>query len=213
MEFKYTDDLSSYRNLLNTRVVDKRCKHVLDTSNEKAEQALKESKKIGYNECHWGMWHEGYTSIEESRLCNLDRVRRRIYKCVITPMRVVICLGGSVWIDNLHNALVNVLVFGESVRLRDIPFYIVDLSENDGVPVVVDVFGSLKDSVRDIKGAIDSAKYRDDRVNEAICECNYRLKDFMKDNNITLESLNVDSDMLEAYKDKFNRVFGFEIVS
>lgn len=211
MTFKYTDDLRQYRDLLNTRLLDMRCKHVLDTSSKKARKALKESQEIGYNNCYWGMWHEGYTSTEESRLCNLDRVRRRVYKHVVTPMRVVICWNDSIWIDNLHNALVNALVFGEDVRLRDIPCYIIDLS--DEIPVVVDVFGSLSNSIEDIKGAIDAAKYRDDRVTDSICDCNYLLKDFMKDNNITLESLNVDSDMLEAYKDKFNRVFKSEIVS
>lgn len=76
------------------------------------------------------------------------------------------------------------------VKLRNIPFYIVDISDYKN-PSISGYDGSLRESYEDILGAISCAYKRFRRSNsKGIVEICYTLHDFLYDNPIFCPEIN-----------------------
>lgn len=100
------------------------------------------------------------------------------------------CDTPIVWIDNLHSAIKYIREYGKDVKLRDIPFYVVDISDYDN-PSIHGYKGSLRERYEDILGAISCAYKRFRRSNsKELIEISYTLRDFLCDNPMLYTELN-----------------------
>lgn len=115
-------------NLLNMKLVEMYCKHViLNSSNKsKANQLLIASNKIHYEYCEWGV-HDGSPSDLSHHLSIITKMESDKYNHAV---RVVICKykfcnEPIVWTDNLHSTVKYIREYGKEVRLKDIPFYVI----------------------------------------------------------------------------------------
>lgn len=187
MKFIYSDCVS--RGILDIKLVDLMCKHVISTDSEIAKKVLEASKEIGYPYVQWGS-HNGNTDVEH----HLDLVKKQEDDGYFHPLRIVILKYDNIselkyyWADNLHSTIRYIRLLGKSVRLKDVPFYIIDLSGSD--TLVCGRNNSLHDSIKDIEGAIDCAMNRLGwSYSRDLLDCNYRVSDFLKDNPILLEEV------------------------
>lgn len=196
MQFLYTDDLSGYQKILNSRIVDMPCKHVMNLESEKARALRDASVNCGYYNVLWGYGTGICSNYSDNRIVQIHTVSKMIYKCLSDPFRIVIDRTGYAWIDNLHSAIRDVIVFGDGIRVSDARFYIVDLSRD--VPVAAGD-GTLSHSIDDIMGAVDVAVKRDQRVNDAVRAVGYTIGEFMKDNLISREAVNLPDECFALY--------------
>lgn len=96
------------------------------------------------------------------------------------------------WIDNLHSAVKYIRQYGKQVKIKDIPFYIVDIS-NFHNPVIIGYNGSLKNRYEDILGAVSCAYKRFRRSNSKnLISIRYTLDDFLTDNQKLLNTTEND---------------------
>lgn len=181
MEIKHS--VNEY--LLSIRLVDMRCKHALSTS-DKGREVIRLSSLIGYASAEWGfhsnhldiryhadvimkMEKDGYTHAQRVVICNYD-----------------FCKEPCIWLDNMHSAVLAVRRHGMNVRLKDIPFYVVDISGNEPVVSENDT-GVLDMELKHIEGAVDCAYKRHEWSNsEQLVNLNYRLGEFLSDNPVLL---------------------------
>lgn len=197
MQFRYTDvSTKIYDAISEKRIIDCPSKHVLRLNSEKARELQKESQKQGYSRI-WGYNYGLYRDEEKNRNAQLYTIARMIYEEAKMPFRVVINQAGTPWIDNLHSAIRDVLVYGDSVKIKDVPHYIVDMSGD--IPVVCDVKNSI--NMEDIKGAVRCAMKCDRRINDNISSINYTIGEFITENEITREELGINSELFEEYKE------------
>lgn len=117
-DFIYTSDYSKYKEILKTPIIKCVCKHIMNLDGEKAQQVFIASNKIGYNKCVWGYGMKIYENEEENRLIQIHTINKMICKGFIKPFRVVIDEAGVPWIDNLHSALRDIIVYGKEVTLE-----------------------------------------------------------------------------------------------
>lgn len=172
-------DLSEIANI---KLEDMLCKHVLNIASDKAKRMLEESKNIGYPGCMWGYYHD-HSNVRH-QLGIIERMEEDDYTHSI---RVVICSyehtpGKFIWTDNLHTTIKAIREKGRDARLRDVPFYVVDVSDKEHV-IVYDYNRSLHDDMVRIRGAVDSARFRLMRSDSKdLLQINYTVKDFLEDN-------------------------------
>jgi len=158
------------------------CKHVLFLNSTKACKVYKESVKIGYDKVIWGFGSGIYKRPRDNFIVQKHHIERMIYKNRVIPLRIVIdSKCGAIWLDNLHTAIAYIKLYGEYVALKDIPIYIIDLRQD--TPIIVDINGTVRDSVTDIVRAIATAYDRDSRVSKELVKINYKLRDFLNDNS------------------------------
>ena len=194
MNFEFRDYADDYRDYLHNKVVDCLCKHVLHEG-ETSSKVLHESEAIGYETCKWGYWLG--VPEEENRICQLFTIRKMLYDGYNRPVRIVIGKDGTLWVDNLHSAIMYLYVYGLNSRLSDIPTYIIDL--RNPVPIVVSTYkGSVRDSVSCISGAIWSARRRYVMYNSKIVNLHYTIGEFITENNLYLDEL---QPLVSAYKE------------
>lgn len=203
MDFTYTNNPEPYRYLFSLPLKDFRCKHVLSRNSRKADQLYALSAKYGYPQCMWGYGSGIYVDHEANRTIQIHTIRRMIYKGFTRPFRVVLDSAGVPWIDNLHSAIRDILVFGEGCTLWDTRFYLIDLSGM--IPGIVDVRGSVSGDMADIKGALESAFKRDMRTNDEIRKVFYTIGEFMADNEITRDAIHLKQEHYEAYLKQWQR--------
>lgn len=102
-------------------------------------------------------------------------------------LRIVVCKYDfsntyTVWIDNLHSSIKYIRKYGINVKLRDVPFYVVDISDYNN-PTINGYNCSLRENYEDILGAISCAYKRFRRSNsKELIEIRYTLGDFLYDN-------------------------------
>ena len=85
--------------------------------------------------------------------------------------------------------------YGKDVKLRDIPFYVVDISDYNH-PSIYGYNDSLRQNYEDILGAVSCAYKRFRRSNsEKLIEIGYTLKDFLQDNPMLYTKLNTHLDL------------------
>lgn len=169
---------------LNMRLKDAYCKHVLSLTSI-AKALRRESFRTGYEYCQWGS-HEG----DEGKL-DLYYHARKIVKMEEDgyehAVRIVICKYPfsdilTIWVDNLHSAILQIRKKGLDVMLKEIPFYIVDISDYDN-PIIMSHNGSFIDTDDNREGVLYCAYKRYERSNNGkLISLNYRVKDFICDN-------------------------------
>lgn len=200
LNIKINDDISE--DLLNMKLADMFCKHVIrrnpDGIQIKADKLYTESLKLGYNFCEWGV-HSGHPSDISFHTGIITKMEKDNYNHAI---RIVICKYDFcdthiVWIDNLHSAIKYIREYGKNVKLGDIPFYIVDISDYDH-PSIHGYKGSLRECYEDILGAVSCAYKRFRRSNsKKLIEIGYTVKDFLYDNPMLYTELNTHLDLIK----------------
>ena len=139
-------------------------------------------------------------------------------------MRIVICKYDFcdtpiVWVDNLHSDIKYIREYGKDVKLRDIPFYVVDISDYEH-PSIHGHNGSLREKHEDILGAVSCAYKRFRRSNsKELIEIRYTLEDFLYDNPELYTTMNThlglinesdDADTILAKSQAFNSLWNCE---
>lgn len=193
LTIKINSDISE--DLLNMKLTDMFCKHVIrrnpDGIQIKAGKLYIESCKLGYKVCNWGL-HVGHAGDIQYHISSIVQMERDEYNPAV---RIVICKydfcdTSIVWVDNLHSAIKHIREYGKDVKLRDIPFYVVDISDYEH-PSIHGYNGSLREKHEDILGAICCAYKRFRRSNsKELIEIGYTLTDFLRDNPMLYTELN-----------------------
>lgn len=173
--------------ILNMKLKDMFCKHVIrhnsDDMQSKAGRLYIESCKLGYDVCDWGL-HVGHAGDIQYHIDSIVQMEKDGYNPII---RIVICKydfsnTSIAWVDNLHSAIKHIRQYGKDVRLKDIPFYVVDISDY-GNPSISGHNGSLRENYENILGAVSCAYKRFRRSNsKELIEIGYTLEDFLCDN-------------------------------
>ena len=167
--------------ILNTKLEDLFCKHVLSVAGSKGLRLISESEKLGYNWCRWGT-HSGHMEREHHK----NIINTMIKDDFKNAIRVVACRynfsdGVYLWSDNLHSTVRHINQKGKDVKLKDVPFYVIDVT--DDVPKVYNYNNSLRDNLDDIQGAINCGKLRFERTNSKdLVKVGYTVKDFLSSN-------------------------------
>lgn len=169
---------------LNLSLKDMMCKHVLKVG-EREQRLIEESKLCGYDWCKWGT-HSGNTSAEYHK----NIINTMIKDNYNHSVRIVRCRyhfsdRDYYWVDNLHSTIKYMKQFGKDITLRDIPFYIIDLTGKDAVVYGYREF--FKTDLFSVVGAIESARQRVIRSNsEKLVSIDYRVSDFIDTNLMVL---------------------------
>lgn len=173
--------------LLNIRLIDMYCKHVIKNNmieNSKINKLLIASKKIHYNFCEWGS-HQDHSNDLVYHQNIIKKMEQDQYNPAI---RIVICKyefcnTPIIWADNLHSTIKYIRKYGKDVKLKDVPFYIVDVQNLDKPIIASCKENILRTNKTDILGAVSSAYYRYEMSNSCdIINTNYLIKDFLDDN-------------------------------
>lgn len=201
MDHNFTCLLS---NLLDMKLVDMYCKHMIrnDFSNDsKANQLLSASREVHYDYCEWGR-HDYSRSNVLHHLGIIDKMESDGYNHAI---RVVVCKyqfcdKTIVWTDNLHSTVKYIREKGKEVRLRDVPFYVVDLSDLSHPVIGAYDKDVLKLSMSAIMGAVSSAYFRYEMSNSKnIIDIGYLVGDLLNDNPKLYTYHNTHLDCIEEY--------------
>lgn len=187
LEIKH-DGLSD--SLLDMRLGDLYCKHMIKRSNtslyvkSKANRLLAASDAVGYEFCEWGS-HSGHHS-------NLPYHRNVIMKMESDhydhALRIVVCKYDFcddivVWTDNLHSTIKYIRQYGSNASLKDVPFYVVNLSCLGNPIVTPSDETALRSSISDILGAVSSAYFRYEMSNSKdLIDVGYHVDDLLYDN-------------------------------
>lgn len=199
MNFTYTDNTDRYSGILEQKICDLQCKHVMVLNSEKAKMVWEESKHIDAMKNMWGYTSGIWKDEKENKLIQMHTIKKMVYKCLYMPFRIVIDTKGFIWTDNLHSSIRDIMVYGTGTKLKDVSCYIIDLRSN--IPVVVNVRHSLHNDINDIKGAVHAAYQRNGRISDTIRNINYTVKEFLYDNGINRETIGLNDEMIQAYKD------------
>lgn len=183
--FELTNVKSDYTK--NLKLVNLRCKHVFNTDSLRAKQVLTESLNLGYTYCKWGTYSGNTDS--SYHLSKIIKQEKDNYNHAIRIVIAKYDFSGNdkyYWTDNLHSTIKYIRQYGFDTELKDIPYYVVDLSSEK--PVVVDVNNSVRKSFEDIQGAINSALARLKWSNsQRLIDLNYTVKDFLLENMMMLQ--------------------------
>ncbi len=204
LNVKINDDISE--DLLNMKLTDMFCKHVIrrnpDGIQIKAGKLYIESCKLGYKVCNWGL-HVGHASDIRYHISSIVQMERDGYNPAI---RIVVCKYDFcdipiVWVDNLHSAIKYIREYGKDIKLRDIPFYVVDISDYEH-PSVYGHNGSLRENYEDVLGAVSCAYKRFRRSNsKELIEIGYTLRDFLCNNPMLYTELNTHLGLINTFND------------
>ena len=196
--------LGEVKNILNAKLVNMYCKHVLsqssDTLNTTENKLYVESKKLGYDVVLWGT-HLGHAGDIKYHIDKILQMETDQYNHAI---RVVICKYDFcdtpiIWADNLHSTIKYIREYGKGVRLKDVPFYVVDIS-NYNYPSVYGHKGSLRKNNEDILGAVACAYKRFRRSNSPnLIELGYTIDDFLADHPELYFAFNTHLDKISFY--------------
>lgn len=172
---------------LNMKLVNMYCKHMIlnESVNEsKANQLLVASNKIHYEFCEWGT----YDNFPSDLLHHLGIITKMETDKYDHAIRVVICKykffdSPIVWTDNLHSTVKYIRKYGKDVRLKDIPFYVVDLSDLENPIIGSYDKNVIKPNISDVLGAVSSAYFRYEMSNsQELINVSYLVGDLLKDN-------------------------------
>lgn len=102
-------------------------------------------------------------------------------------IRVVVCKYPFsdkviVWTDNLHSTVKYIREYGKEVKLKDIPFYVVDLSLLSHPVVSAVDMKVLRPNLSAIVGAVSSAYFRYEMSNlKDLIDAGYLVGDLLDD--------------------------------
>lgn len=187
INIKIQESIKLKNTFLNMKLVNMYCKHMIlnESVNEsKANQLLVASNKIHYEFCEWGTY-DNFPSDLLHHLGIITKMETDKYDHVI---RVVICKykffdSPIVWTDNLHSTVKYIREYGKDVRLKDIPFYVVDLSDLENPIIGSYDKNVIKPNISDVLGAVSSAYFRYEMSNsQELINVSYLVGDLLKDN-------------------------------
>lgn len=144
--FQYEEDKID-KEILNTKLVDLECKHVVSKF---ASQIYEASIASGYKNVVLGSHRKGTLESEN-----------RIISCMANdisfnrPIRVVLGKDNRLWCDNTHSTIAYIRRNSNNVSLADVPFYLVDIRNK--VPLIVSVNGTVIPDINHIKNSIACA--------------------------------------------------------
>lgn len=186
MHLKVLESAQFTDEFLNMKLVNLYCKHMIQTNTNKESKSnhlLAASHKAGYEYCEWGS-HEELPSDLLHHLNIITKMEDDDYRHAV---RIVICKyrfceTPVIWSDNLHSTVKYIREFGKDACLRDIPFYVIDLTHLDN-PVVKGYRDSLNQNISDILGAVSCAFSRYNRSNlKELIDIHYMINDLLNDN-------------------------------
>lgn len=182
MEYTIKREVPS--NILNLHLTELLCKHIFDKDKSiKAKKLLEESEKLSYKWCQWNVYAEKPKDFDY----DMGRILKMEEDNYNHAIRVVVCKytfseKQYIWSDNLHTTIMYLRKYGLEVQLKDVPFYVVDLTDFSQ-PVLYSQKGYLRGNPKDITGAIVSAKVRSNFSNsKELIAVGYTVGDFIKDN-------------------------------
>ena len=187
INIKIQEDMTFSNKLLNMKLTDMYCKHMMKNSimdGPKANNLFVESEKVGYKYCEWGS-HSNHSSDLSYHLDIITKMESDNYNHAI---RIVICKykfqdEPIIWTDNLHSTIKYIREFGKEVELKDVPFYVVDLFDLKNPIIGTNNKNILKPNISDILGAISSAYFRYEMSNsQELINNKYTIDDFLNDN-------------------------------
>lgn len=186
LHLKVLEDTQFPDEFLNTKLINLYCKHMIHTNlnkDSKANRLLAASYKVGYEFCEWGS-HEELPSDLLHHLNIITKMEDDDYRHAV---RIVICQycfceRPVIWSDNLHSTIKYIREFGKGACLRDIPFYVIDLTHLED-PVAKGYGDSLNHNISDILGAVSCAFSRYNRSNlKELVDVHYTINDLLNDN-------------------------------
>ena len=201
--FLYTDDYAEYRKMLDVKITDCLCKQVLTLNTKKAQEVYMEAQRIGNQKVMWGYEQNLSNYPAKNREVQLMSIQKMIFDLFDRAIRVVIDKEGFLWIDNLHTSVKDVIVYGVDHKLIDSNVYIVDMRGD--IPKVVDIDGSVSDSVFDITNAVACSVKRIKYITPKLYKINYTIGEFIKDNGISRENLTLDVKIYDKYVNEMKK--------
>lgn len=180
------DNYNFKEQLLNIKLTELYCKHMIKNNSDKeakSYQLLNASHEIGYKWCEWGS-HEGFSNNLSHHIDIITKMEKNKYNHAI---RIVICKYNFsdktiVWTDNLHSTIKYIRELGKDACLKDIPFYVVNLTDLKN-PKVLGDNEILRPIISDILGAVSNAYFRYEMSNsKKLINVGYTVNDMLKDN-------------------------------
>lgn len=151
ISFEYSEDVELYKKVKETFLKKLQCKHIVYIDSDKTELLADAAKEINYEWVMFGS-HRENPSLEKE----IDIIDSMISSNYTRPLRIVIDQDNRLWADNTHSTIAFMLKHGYNSRVKDVPFYIVDLRVTPYR--IVSNNGSVLDSKEDIKNAIACAE-------------------------------------------------------
>ena len=144
------------------------CKHIANATPENAIW-LDLANKVGYE---WAIFGSHRKMQEEKRLSfEINRIIEMSKSQNIRPIRIVKTSNDKYFVDNTHWALAMLMSKGKNVKLIEVPFYIVDFTQNQ--TLLVDVKNSVIDNQEDKLNAINAAYSVEERIKQGWRPKNY----------------------------------------
>lgn len=188
-QFIYTENSTEYEDVLNRKIKDCLCKHVMSLKSEKSKEVFKLSQQINYQYVQWGFASKLTSNYEKNREYNLLKINKMINSHLNNAVRIIIDKEGDIWIDNLHSAIRNTFLKNTEICIGDMKIYIIDFSKNRYMPTIVNVNKSLSNKLQDILGAVQVSFDRLDRISKDIKDIHYTIGEFIEENNLVYEEL------------------------
>jgi hypothetical protein len=157
--------------LYNFNLLDLNCKHIAYI-NSTTQKIFKLSESVGYKWCILGSNRNSDISNEKERIIQMkDSNYRR-------PIRIIITKDFRMWCDNTHWTISYILKYGKNIKIKDIPFYIINLKED----IIIDFNNLVMIDYEDIHNIISCAKELQTRIDNGWrpCEISYTIGDLMK---------------------------------
>lgn len=181
---------SEYSKILDMKVLDLQCKHIAYVT-QTNKIFLQLAKKVDYQ---WVVFGSHRFMKEEERLpFEINRINQMAESENSYPVRIVICSNNKIFVDNTHWALAYAKRYGQDLKLKSIPVYIIDFRNE--IPTVVDVNNTVIKNDDDILKAIDAASdvekriknnWRPENVSYTLNELSTELQNFAKNELIKI---------------------------
>ncbi len=158
MEYTFLDNLKDFK-ILDFPVEKLECKHVILNEPTTIFEA---SVRAGYEYVILGSHRHASIEDENKRILTMQES-----KTFNRPVRVVKAKDERLWCDNTHTAMAYLRRnYKKQIALKDIPFYLIDVSGNK--PVVVSVRNSVIQNDECIINAINCALQINNRLSQGV---------------------------------------------
>lgn len=146
-------------NVLEYPVAALECKHVILN---KPKEIYEASVKANYEYVILGSHRHASINDENERIFNM--VSNKSFN---RPVRIVKAKDERLWCDNTHTAMAYLRRnYKKDIRLKDIPFYLVDVSRD--VPVVFSINNSIVKNDDDIQRTINCSLQINSRIDKGV---------------------------------------------
>lgn len=152
IEFTYSESIQEYKHLLNKKLILLECKHIALINDTKTKKILDTAKFIGYQWCiFWSHRENPSIKLEKNIISSMEQSND-----FNRPVRIVIDQNNWIWADNTHSVIAYCMRYWYNSKIKDIPFYIVDLRQ--GIYKIISYNQSVLIELDSIKSAIGSAE-------------------------------------------------------